>query len=231
MVGRRADGCGLHFQADSPGGATLWRQQRCTFRGRLEVFGPFGAGPRCELSYRCNDDLGLRVVLRLPFSIAQFIAPTRQLERRPALGLWSSPDFSQAEVACVCLVRRELLDYESGSKSAAPLALWRCLEIGGALVRLPEPATAGGRLQSALFASAYPQRVGVQQEVLVLAELGAPAGYCEHAAGGRPRGGEEGPIERRCCRVAVRSTSHLVSKAVAQALLDVICDPVLSAER
>lgn len=109
---------------------------------------------------------------------------------------------SWREVSLVCWVRPELLG------PAAPFTVWRELELGGAFRAIP---ALDANPRGAVFASTYPQRQGPASDVLLRAELGAPG-----------VGSTRSPEEAAALRVAVRSASHLVSRAVAQAALEVV---------
>jgi hypothetical protein len=104
-------------------------------------------------------------------------------------------ELSGSEVAVVCRVRASL---------PGPSPVWSCLQVGGRLARLEGPPggdEAGGGCSRALFASSFRQRSG-QADALVLAELG----------------------DRRECRLAVRCSSQLLGRALANVLLDVLSD-------
>jgi len=204
--------CELRVQQDpqaQPGGRVAPRQ-RATFHGQLAALGPFEAAPQVILSYFLPDDSECRVRLRLPLAISQLMSPSK-VEAREAVDLWGSEDFVRGEVAAACAVRGTLLS------SGAPFSVWRALELGGALASVPG-ATESPR--GILLVSSYPQK-GQRVPALILArvELGGPGGL---------RAGP--PADAKACRVCVRSASHLVNRALTQALLDVLCevaDPVL----
>jgi len=209
-----AQASSLLIEAEARGGVAgvLWQQQRLRFHGRLEVYGPFEIGPQVELSYRLQDDLGFRACLRLPLAITRFMVPIRLAPSR-VLELWASPDFAHAEVAIVCTVRNGLMG------ASAPFSVWKSLELGGVFCCLPG---LDENPRGVVLASSYPQRQGTQCEVLVRAELGGPG----HSGGMRYGGGKPLPLaEASACRVAIRSSSHLVNRALAQVILDVLCDP------
>lgn len=202
--------CELRIEAVGRSAACvqLGYQQQCVFRGRLDAFGPFGSGPRAELSYFLNDAQAVRVVIRLPFAITCLMAwPAQKLQPKRFLELWHSPEFQDTEMAIVCAVRRDLL----GASALRAGAVWRCLEMGGTLCCVP--GLFGKELCGMALASSYPERGGKPREVLVRAEL----------RGLFP--------ERRfssdwtLCHLSVRSASHLVNQALLQALVDVLCDP------
>merc|ERR1711879_115572 len=77
-----------------------------------------------------------------------------------------------------------------------------------------------------ILVSSYPQRQGTPSEVLVRAELGGPSqSFGMAASTGNYGGGVPFPFgEAAACRVAVRSASHLVNRAMVQVMLDLLCD-------
>eukprot|EP00930_Biecheleria_cincta_P037654 TRINITY_DN25872_c0_g1_i1.p1 TRINITY_DN25872_c0_g1~~TRINITY_DN25872_c0_g1_i1.p1 ORF type:complete len:1073 (+),score=187.38 TRINITY_DN25872_c0_g1_i1:33-3251(+) len=190
-----------------PVSVSLWPQQRLRFRGQLLAYGIFGAfdgGPQVELSYRLPDNMCLRAELRLPLAITMLMAPAspeKPLSQSQAIELWGSAEMAHAEVAVVCRLRPGL------SGQGMPFSVWHALELGGALRSIPG---LGGGPQAALLAGYYPSPGGRQQglHVLLRAEL----------RGSSPSGGD------MLCRLAVRSSSHAVSRAVTQTALDVLCD-------
>jgi len=122
---------------------------------------------------------------------------SRFLGESKAPNRWDSVEFLHTEVACVCEIRTSLA-------SAAPFYVWQALEMGGALKCLR--GMAGFR--AALLAGCF-QAPGESVDLLLHAELGLP----------------ESGEGQNLCRLAVRSTSPLVNRAVAQAAIDVLCDP------
>jgi len=200
-------------------GGSLWRGQSVRFAGRLDVFGPFEATPPVELSFLLPDGMASRIRLRLPLPLTRLMAAAGvPPEPRIITDLWSSPDFAHTEVAFSCAVSTDLLG------PGAPFTVWRCLELSGVFRVLPG---LDDNPRGALLASVYPQRQGTPQEVLLRVELGGSSG-----PGGTPYGvnGTSLPYaETSICRVAVRSASHLVNRAVAQVALEVLCDPAAAA--
>lgn len=189
----------------------LWPQHQLHFDGKLEVFGVVDSsdgGPQVDLSYLLPDNQALRARLRLPLGATRLMAPapSKPLAPLKALQLWDAPEFQHTEVSCICQLRTSL----AGRMGA--FAVWQALELGGALKCLP----GAGGFRDALFGGCYV--VGEPVDVLMRAELG-------------PMPGEEAKTARasreELCRIAVRSTSHLVNRGVAQAAIDVLCDPVV----
>jgi len=189
----------------------LWPQHQLHFYGKLEVFGVVDSsdgGPQVDLSYLLPDNQALRARLRLPLGATRLMAPapSKPLAPLKALQLWDAPEFQHTEVSCICQLRPSL----AGRMGA--FAVWQALELGGALKCLP----GAGGFRDALFGGCYV--VGEPVDVLMRAELG-------------PMPGEEAKTARaspeELCRIAVRSTSHLVNRGVAQAAIDVLCDPVV----
>lgn len=206
--------CELQIEASSDmqanTGDTLRRQQHMCFRGRLEVFGPFDAMPQIDFSYLLPDNLGLQARLRLPLAITRLMSPA-QLEATSLVELWNSPGFGHTEVSVVCTVRGSLLN------SGGPFAIWKNMELGGTFRCYPSIADGG-----VVLAASYPERSGSTLDVLVRGELGAPSQF-ERKNGSSLLG------EETACRLAVRSPSHPVNRAVAQVLLDMLCDAPESA--
>lgn len=195
------------------GSASLARQQRVRLRGQLAVFGPFEAVPQLELSYLLPDDLGLKARVRLPLGVTRLMAaPKSPPDPKGIVELWDSPNFGHTEVAFACNVRGDLLG------AGAPFSVWRCLELGGAFRCLPG---LDENPRGTIMVSLYPQRQGTPSEVLLRVELGGPSG-----PGGLPFGsGASLPYgDGALCRVAVRSASNLVNRAVAQVALEAICE-------
>jgi len=183
------------------------------FRGRLEVFGPFETVPQVDFSYLLPDNLGLQARLRLPLAITRLMSPA-QLEDVSLVELWNSPGFGHTEVSVVCTVRGSLLN------NGGPFAVWKSMELGGTFRCYPSITDDSGR--GVILAASYPERSGSTLDVLVRGELGAPSQF-EKKNGNSFFGAET------ACRLAVRSPSHPVNRAVAQVLLDMLCDTSESA--
>lgn len=204
--------CSLRIEQLPGGGAVggvLWQQQHLRFRGWLETYGPFDVGPEVVLTYMLPDDMCLKAVVRLPLTIARLMKPPTQFAPARFVELWESMEFARTEVAVVCHIRRSLVVAGTG-----PLAVGQCLEFGGAL-RCVHGTDESPR--SVALVSAYPQHPGTPSEVLVRAEVGTPPANPSTAWARAPG------AEARLCRVAVRSASHLVSRALLQALVDALC--------
>jgi len=191
----------------------LLQQQQRWFRGRLEAYGPFETAPQVDFSYLLPDNLTLKARLRLPLAITRAMTAAK-LEAAHVAELWAEPELAHSEVAVVCTVRGTLLG------AGAPFSVWKCMELGGVFRCFPG---IDENPRGAVFASTYPQRQGAMLEVLVRAELGGP-GRTED-----PGGGEAAPSGEAACRLAVRSASHQVNRALAQVLLDALCDAPESA--
>eukprot|EP00929_Paragymnodinium_shiwhaense_P035234 TRINITY_DN19049_c0_g3_i1.p1 TRINITY_DN19049_c0_g3~~TRINITY_DN19049_c0_g3_i1.p1 ORF type:complete len:1008 (+),score=215.91 TRINITY_DN19049_c0_g3_i1:80-3103(+) len=204
-TGQRHD-CVLRIEQLAGGVAPQSRRERhFRFRGSLEVFGPFEAGPQVELVYLLSDNQEVRVVLRLPLTVARIMTSpaVRAVDGQLFLKLWESGDFAMAEVAVVCHLRSDLA--VSGNTHYGVIS---CLEFGGNFRCIPGLDAASG----VLLVSSYPQRQGAAEQVLVRVELGGPPGSSARAS--------------TACRVAVRSESNLVNRAVVQAVVDAIGEPL-----
>jgi len=200
--GQNSQFSGRHGHPLSPG-------HKIAFRGELKARGPFEAGPLLELSYLLPDDQQCRSRLRLPLSVARFMAPAPQVTPPRFIGLWTSDAYARSEVAFLVPVRSALLE------GGAALAHSHLLELHG--VFHPVPGVDESPWASTL-AALYLERNN-HSEVLVRAELGGPGGPLSPFD---KRPGKMTDAERTLCRVEVRSTSQLVSRAVAQTLLHLV---------
>mmetsp|Transcript_13569 Transcript_13569/g.30904 ORF Transcript_13569/g.30904 Transcript_13569/m.30904 type:complete len:1175 (-) Transcript_13569:88-3612(-) len=205
MGGQNATFSGRHGHPLSPG-------HKLNFRGELKARGPFEAGPQIELSYLLPDDQQCRSRLRLPITVARFMAPAQQVNAARFIALWTSEAYAQSEVAFLIPVRDALLE------SGATFAHGHLLELHGVFCPVPGVDESPW---AATLASLYLQR-SARPEVLVRAELGGPGGPLS-AFDKRP--GRKTDAEHTLCRVEVRSASQLVSRAVAQALLHLVASP------
>lgn len=184
-------------------------------RGRLQLE-PQGAGtlwPTTALRFQGNlevygvDDIGPQVDLSYLQPDSQSLRARLRIPftsrflgssiSKSLAARWESAEFLHTEVAYICELRPSL-------SSAAAFDVWQALEMGGVLKCLP--GTAGFR--AALLAGCF-EAPGESVELLMHAELGVP-------------GASEG---QHLCRLAVRSTSPLVNRAVGQAAIDMLCDP------
>jgi len=198
--------CDLKLVSGGGVATALWPHQNYRCSGRLEVFAPFQAGPQMELSYMLADDMWCRAHLRLPLAVTRLLAPAPGCDGERFVQLWESDTFRAGEVAILCPVRGAVV------AAGLPSSCARCLEFGGKMCPVPGVVESKG---SIVLASLYPNRHGAPPEVLVRAELGGPKGL------DRPGAPTDGVV---ACRLAVRSGSHAVNRALAQAALDVLCD-------
>eukprot|EP00913_Durusdinium_trenchii_P019787 g18600.t1 len=159
---------------------------------RVLVFGVDDIGPQVDLSYLQPDSQSLRARLRLPFTsrFLQVAPKTSPARWDDAWTRWEKWELVHTEVACVCELRKSLV--------AACTSAWQALEMGGALKCIPGMAGFPG----ALFAGCFQAPGGEAVELLLHVELGLP----DTVEGGQS-----------LCRLAVRSTSAPVNRAVAQA--------------
>eukprot|EP00929_Paragymnodinium_shiwhaense_P038169 TRINITY_DN20220_c0_g1_i3.p1 TRINITY_DN20220_c0_g1~~TRINITY_DN20220_c0_g1_i3.p1 ORF type:complete len:555 (+),score=124.29 TRINITY_DN20220_c0_g1_i3:1399-3063(+) len=184
--------------------SALAPQERLVLEGELEVLSPYEATPQAEVSFLLADNTCSMLRLRLPLSIALFLAPC-QLSSGEFQELWTSSDFVQAEVACVFPVSPIF------SQPGGNFYYTKGLELGGSLCIIdgisdhPDDVTLCGRMQPASLVRCGGASSTAEPEILVRAELGSPAG------------------DRTACRLTVRSASYLVSRGVYQVLLDVLC--------
>jgi len=182
----------------APSGA-LRPQGRLRFRGEIEVLGVFEMMPEVELSYLLPDNLRCRATIFVPLNISRLMTPTK-VSAKEFVDQWNSSESACAEVSFVCSMRNGL----HGTSPAFECA--KSLELGGAFQHVFGVSESA---QAITIASSYPQRSGNPIEVLVLVELGCPS-----------------RVEASLCRVALRSISHTLNRALAHVLLYALSEPI-----
>jgi len=182
--------------------------------GELEITGPYEIWPQVIFSYLLADNQSCKALLRLPLAVTRLLSPAK-MDRERFLQLWESHELAHHEVAFVCHVRENLVHL------GATFSLAKCLEFGGSMHCIPGLDETPG---SAVLAALSPIGHGDEEpaEVLVRAELAAPTGHIRLPGVTARSGG--GATHAQQCRVAIRSASHTISRALGKVMLEVLSD-------
>jgi len=176
----------------------LRSQAKLRFRGELEVLGVFEKFPKVDFSYLLPDNLHCHAILSLPLAISQLMVSVKPSPKQ-FLEQWNLSESAHAEVAFICPLRC------AQHGVSPPFECAKSLEFGGAFQQI---LGASESVEVITLASSYPQKNGGPVETLVCVELG-----------GHSR------TESLLCRVAVRSMSHALNRALAQVFLYALSEP------
>mmetsp|Transcript_825 Transcript_825/g.1819 ORF Transcript_825/g.1819 Transcript_825/m.1819 type:complete len:576 (+) Transcript_825:57-1784(+) len=193
-------------QDDGSTGADLRPKQPRRFRGNMEITQTdrFAAPPQVELTYAIHDGNKSYVRLRLPLTVARLLTPT-SMDAPQFMQLWASPELAQSEVAFACTTSAL-----PGTGADVVLSTMRRLQLGGSLSWL-QGISEGPEVIP--LAGEYPFSDEGSSEVLVVAEVASQSEFRSRS-----------PDEMVPCRVAVRSRSQPLNRAIARTLLTVLSD-------
>jgi len=192
---------GVKAQMDRPNmmpsvASTLLPQKPQHRSGRMTATQPFLEPPVLVVSFMTADAHPQELRLRLPLPVSAFLHPM-SVARPEFFRMWGHPRMEENEVAFVSSLRPVFRDV------AASLMLARCIEMGGALGQVPG---ADGDPHNVVAAGVF-TREGTQKSIpcLVRLEMGTA-------------------MNRNSCRVAIRSASFSLSRALEHLLAELLSE-------